>query len=109
MCRLSFWGSGLVGQVVGGCVTQTGEQTFNVVRTAWLRAGLPIGAMITGRQGEDVALLQLCRALEEARPWRARRAPLARELAAGDAAHSGGSKLSQATSMTLTASTKNGV
>ncbi|MCA9691124.1 MAG: amidase, partial [Myxococcales bacterium] len=56
-------------------------------------AGLPIGAMITGRQGDDVALLQLCRALEEARPWRARRAPLARELAAGDAAHSGGSKL----------------
>ena len=36
----------VVGQVVGGCVTQTGEQTFNVTRTAWLRAGLPIG---TGR------------------------------------------------------------
>jgi acetyl-CoA C-acetyltransferase len=30
-----------VGQVVGGCVTQTGEQTFNVARTAWLNAGLP--------------------------------------------------------------------
>jgi acetyl-CoA C-acetyltransferase len=36
-----------VGQVVGGCVTQTGEQTFNVTRTAWLRAGLPIGAAAT--------------------------------------------------------------
>jgi acetyl-CoA C-acetyltransferase len=36
-----------VGQVVGGCVTQIGEQSFNVARTAWLSAGLPypIGAM----------------------------------------------------------------
>ena len=31
-----------VGQAVGGCVTQTGEQTFNITRTAWLAAGLPI-------------------------------------------------------------------
>jgi acetyl-CoA C-acetyltransferase len=31
-----------VGQVVGGCVTQAGEQSFNVSRTAWLAAGLPI-------------------------------------------------------------------
>src|ERR1700737_3668126 len=31
-----------VGQVVGGCVTQTGEQTFNIARTAWLAAGLPV-------------------------------------------------------------------
>lgn len=30
-----------VGQVIGGCVTQTGEQTFNISRTAWLAAGLP--------------------------------------------------------------------
>ena len=37
----------VVGQVVGGCVTQTGEQTFNVTRTAWLRAGLPIGTAAT--------------------------------------------------------------
>jgi acetyl-CoA C-acetyltransferase len=36
-----------VGQVVGGCVTQTGEQTFNITRTAWLRAGLPITAAAT--------------------------------------------------------------
>jgi acetyl-CoA C-acetyltransferase len=31
----------LVGQVVGGCVSQVGEQTFNIARTAWLSAGLP--------------------------------------------------------------------
>ncbi len=32
---------GSVEQVVGGCVTQAGEQGFNVSRTAWLLAGLP--------------------------------------------------------------------
>ncbi len=30
-----------VEQVVGGCVTQAGEQSNNVTRTAWLHAGLP--------------------------------------------------------------------
>jgi len=32
---------GSVGQIVGGCVTQAGEQASNVTRTAWLAAGLP--------------------------------------------------------------------
>jgi acetyl-CoA C-acetyltransferase len=31
----------LVEQVFGGCVTQAGEQSNNVTRTAWLHAGLP--------------------------------------------------------------------
>ena len=31
----------LVEQVIGGCVTQAGEQSSNVTRTAWLHAGLP--------------------------------------------------------------------
>jgi acetyl-CoA C-acetyltransferase len=31
----------LVEQVVGGVVTQVGEQAFNVTRTAWLLSGLP--------------------------------------------------------------------
>jgi acetyl-CoA C-acetyltransferase len=31
----------LVGQVIGGCVSQIGEQSINVARTAWLTAGLP--------------------------------------------------------------------
>jgi len=31
----------LVGQVVTGCVSQVGEQAFNIGRTAWLAAGLP--------------------------------------------------------------------
>ena len=31
-----------VGQVVGGCVSQVGEQAFNITRTAWLAAGLPL-------------------------------------------------------------------
>jgi acetyl-CoA C-acetyltransferase len=36
-----------VGQVVGGCVSQVGMQGFNVARTAWLTAGLPISAAAT--------------------------------------------------------------
>ncbi|MBF6332689.1 steroid 3-ketoacyl-CoA thiolase [Nocardia transvalensis] len=31
----------LVEQVIGGCVTQAGEQSNNVTRTAWLHSGLP--------------------------------------------------------------------
>ncbi|MGE5408794.1 MAG: thiolase family protein [Syntrophothermus sp.] len=30
-----------VGDVIGGCVQQFGEQTFNITRNAWLEAGLP--------------------------------------------------------------------
>lgn len=36
-----------VGQVVGGCVSQVGEQSYNVTRTAWLSAGLPITTAAT--------------------------------------------------------------
>jgi acetyl-CoA C-acetyltransferase len=36
-----------VDQVVGGCVTQVGEQTFNIARTAWLTAGLPLSVAAT--------------------------------------------------------------
>ena len=32
---------GAVEQVAGGCVTQAGEQSSNITRTAWLHAGLP--------------------------------------------------------------------
>jgi len=32
---------GLVEQIAGGCVTQAGEQSNNVTRTAWLHSGLP--------------------------------------------------------------------
>jgi len=31
-----------VGQLVGGCVSQVGEQSFNVARVAWLSQGLPM-------------------------------------------------------------------
>jgi acetyl-CoA C-acetyltransferase len=31
----------LVEQIAGGCVTQAGEQSGNVTRTAWLHAGMP--------------------------------------------------------------------
>jgi acetyl-CoA C-acetyltransferase len=38
---------GAVGQVVGGCVGQIGPQTFNIARTAWLSAGLPMEVAAT--------------------------------------------------------------
>jgi len=37
----------LVGQVIGGCVSQVGEQAFNITRTAWLAAGLPLSTAST--------------------------------------------------------------
>ena len=36
-----------IGQVIGGCVSQVGEQSFNITRTAWLAAGLPLGTAAT--------------------------------------------------------------
>ena len=36
-----------VDQVVGGCVSQVGEQAFNITRTAWLSAGLPLTTAAT--------------------------------------------------------------
>lgn len=41
-----------VGLVVGGCVTQAGEQASNVARNAWLSAGLPysVGAVTVDSQ-----------------------------------------------------------
>ena len=36
-----------VEQVIGGCISQVGMQAFNVTRTAWLTAGLPITAAAT--------------------------------------------------------------
>jgi len=37
----------LIEQVVGGCVSQVGEQSFNITRTAWLSAGLPMSSAAT--------------------------------------------------------------
>jgi acetyl-CoA C-acetyltransferase len=36
-----------VGQVVAGCVSQVGEQSFNIGRTSWLAAGLPLEVAAT--------------------------------------------------------------
>jgi acetyl-CoA C-acetyltransferase len=36
-----------VGQIVGGCVSQVGEQSFNIARTAWLAQGLPLEVAAT--------------------------------------------------------------
>ncbi len=42
----------------------------------WTEDGLPLGAMVTGRIGEDARVLRLCAQLEEARPWFDRRPPV---------------------------------
>ena len=36
-----------VEQIVGGCVTQSGEQGFNIARTAWLSMGFPYSTAAT--------------------------------------------------------------
>ncbi|HZT67994.1 MAG TPA: steroid 3-ketoacyl-CoA thiolase [Acidimicrobiales bacterium] len=36
-----------VDQLVGGCVTAVGEQSYNITRTAWLAAGLPLEVAAT--------------------------------------------------------------
>ncbi len=36
-----------VGQVLSGCVSQVGEQSFNIARTSWLAAGLPLTTAAT--------------------------------------------------------------
>src|SRR5437588_5870714 len=36
-----------VDQVIAGCVTMSGEQSFNIARTAWLAAGLPMTVAAT--------------------------------------------------------------
>jgi acetyl-CoA C-acetyltransferase len=36
-----------IDQLVGGCVSQVGEQSYNITRTAWLSAGLPMTVAAT--------------------------------------------------------------
>jgi acetyl-CoA C-acetyltransferase len=36
-----------IGQVIGGCVSQVAEQSFNLARTAWLAQGLPMEVAAT--------------------------------------------------------------
>jgi acetyl-CoA C-acetyltransferase len=55
-----------VGQVLAGCVTQTGEQTFDIARTAWLAAGLPInvaGTTVDSQCGSSQQATNLAAAL----------------------------------------------
>ena len=57
----------------------TGQPAMNVP-LVWNEAGLPIGTMFTGRFGDEATLFQLAWQLEEARPWKARRPPVAAEI-----------------------------
>ncbi len=55
-----------VGQVIGGCVSQVGEQTFDIARTAWLTAGLPAsvaGTTVDSQCGSSQQATNLASAL----------------------------------------------
>lgn len=46
------------------------------VPLAWSPSGLPIGAMFSGRRGDDALMFELALELEAARPWANRKPPL---------------------------------
>ena len=46
------------------------------VPLSWSPSGLPIGAMVSGRPGDDGLLFELALELESARPWADRRPPV---------------------------------
>jgi len=46
------------------------------VPLAWSPSGLPIGAMFSGKRGDDALLFELALELEAARPWAARKPPV---------------------------------
>jgi hypothetical protein len=47
------------------------------VPLSWSPSGLPIGAMFSGKRGDDGLLFELAFELESARPWAGRRPPIA--------------------------------
>jgi amidase len=78
---------GLPGEAAFHAIAPVGQYTapFNVsgqpaasVPAGLTPDGLPIGVQLVGRRGEDGLLLDVCRALEAAVPWRHLVAPLAR-------------------------------
>ena len=46
------------------------------VPLGWSPSGLPIGAMFSGRKGDDGLLFELALELEAARPWADRKPPV---------------------------------
>ena len=45
----------------------------------WSEDGLPVGAMFSGRLGDDALLFRLALELENARPWIDRKPPVSAE------------------------------
>lgn len=57
-----------------GIFNMTGQPSISLP-LHWSKDGLPVGMMFTGRFGDDAGLLRLAAQLEEAQPWKDRRAP----------------------------------
>jgi len=58
-----------------GIYNQTGQPSISVP-LGFSSLSLPIGSMFTGKFGEDALLLSLSAQLEEAQPWKDKRAPI---------------------------------
>jgi amidase len=54
----------------------TGQPAVSVP-LAWTDDGLPVGVQLVGRQADEATLFRVSAQLEQARPWRDRRPPLA--------------------------------
>jgi amidase len=67
--------AGRVAQFLG--VSNATGQPAMSVPLHWSATGLPVGVQLIGRFGADATLFAVARQLEEAAPWRDRRAPVA--------------------------------
>jgi Asp-tRNA(Asn)/Glu-tRNA(Gln) amidotransferase A subunit family amidase len=53
----------------------TGQPAFSLPN-GFTKSGLPIGLQIIGRPADELGIIALAAAFEEARPWRNQRPPL---------------------------------
>ncbi|RXH37927.1 6-aminohexanoate hydrolase [Bradyrhizobium nanningense] len=59
-----------------GMFNMSGQPSMSVP-LAWSKDGLPLGMLFSGRFGDEATLFRLAAQLEQARPWRRKRPPVA--------------------------------